>query len=172
MWSRVRFLRYLCADGRRHCFRCIPVPGHRRYWMVNEPAKRTNRRDDSPRASLLASRASSFYRIGRPRDEERKRKGNSCFASWSWGLQWIRISRSSDGIVPHFLLLHLLPMFLFFILTRDGLLKDDSFRGGCRVNACCGIFRAQETKAWWIAPKSRSWKLLGMYWGWNVPCLL
>lgn len=47
---------------------------HRRDWTVNEPARRTNHCGDSPRASLLASRASSFYRIGRSEDGESERE--------------------------------------------------------------------------------------------------
>lgn len=93
-------------DGR--CLLAALVHRHRRDWTVNEPARRTNHGGDSPRASLLASRASSFYRIGRPKDEESEGEKRESLRQLERGLEWIRISRSSDGIVPRFLLLRLL----------------------------------------------------------------
>lgn len=78
--SHVRFLWHL----RRWRTTVSSSFSYRRDWMVNEPARRTNLRGDSPRASLLGSRASSFYRIGRPEHERRTReKSESRFASWT-----------------------------------------------------------------------------------------
>lgn len=81
--------------------RFLPAPLRRhRDWTVNEPARRTNRRDDSPRGSLRASLlASSSYRIGHPEDREKGREKRVALPSVR-GLRRIRISRSSGSIVP------------------------------------------------------------------------
>lgn len=117
---------------------------HRRDWTVNEPARRTNRCGDSPRASLLASRASSFYRIGRPEDEESEREKRESLR---------RLNGAQSGSGFHGLQTVSFPVFFFFlfffapffILTRR-LLRGDSFRGRCRVNDRRGISRAKEAK--------------------------
>lgn len=115
---------------------------HRRDWTVNEPARRTNHCGDSPRASLLASRASSFYRIGRPQDEESEREKRESLR---------RLNGAQSGSGFHGLQTVSFPVFFFFvfffapffILTRR-LLRGDSFCGRCRVNARRSISRARK----------------------------
>lgn len=105
--SHVRFLRHL---RRWTTTATVSSPlSYRRDWTVNEPARRTNLRGDSPRASLLASLGIFLLSDWASESTRRARERKARVAlPAERGLEWIRISRSSDGIVPRFLLLRLL----------------------------------------------------------------
>lgn len=106
--SHVRFLRHLRRWTTRQCLRrsCTGTAAIGR--LTNRRGERTTA---AIRHALLFSLLAHppFIGLGVQKTKRAKEKRKARVASSAErGLEWIRISRSSDGIVPRFLLLRLL----------------------------------------------------------------